>query len=465
MAKTTNASSMEHSAESRSYLSRRFGRAQFAILTWAMLAVVSAGGAVGVLNEYHATGWLLTFGISVAASAASSVFAPITLILLFNSLFSLYSIPHVFFQIDVMSLPTNEGLPLLTQTNWVIALFVSTLMLWVSSIDQERSPYRDFNGIKTSLRLPNAPGLFYLGLGIIALATHVGIRGAVVVGVEGGYSIYVENLQAASGLQEYLLVPFLLTGLLAKSRFQKFLWYLVLAFFVVKLLLLGLRVVALMGVLTGFWFLGLQWTFRRLLLLFFFGYIAFSFLGLLKGALTSEQLLTSLFFELHGDGLVSHHSNVLWASSVMLGLIDDGLIDPYRRAELLIYMTANAMIPSGILQSALDTAYFGSWLQEMGYTSGGGHAAVFALVAGGVPGVVALASLLGWAVRRSLSADSEVLTGAIRCWLLLAMITFPRWISYDIGNFFFRLPIYAAILYLMLIMLAKTSGQSARLNN
>jgi hypothetical protein len=414
---------------------------------------VSAVGALGLLNEYHTLGWLLTLAISIAAVSGATVFMPLSLVLMFNSLFSLYAIPHVFFGVDVMTLPVRDGLPLLTQATWVIALFVSTLMAWVSTVDTSRRAYQDFSGMRSLLAPPDAPSFFYLGLAIIALATHFGVRGSIVVGVEGGYSLYVENLQRASGLQEYLLVPFLITGLLIKNRFQRILWYLVLAFFVTKLLLLGLRVVALMGVLTGFWFLGLKWTLRRFLFLFVFGYVLFSLLGLIKGSLSTEQLVASLFFELHSENLVSHHNNVLWASSVMLDLINKGTVDFYQRAELFFYIAANSVIPSGVLQSVLGAPYFGSWLQEMGYTSGGGHAAVFAYVAGGVPAVIALASLLGWAVRRSLSTYSGVGTAAIRCWLMLAMITFPRWLSYDIGNFFFRLPIYAAVLFVMLLVL------------
>jgi hypothetical protein len=58
--------------------------------------------------------------------------------------------------------------------------------------------------------------------------------------------------------------------------------------------------------------------------------------------------------------------------------------------------------------------------------------------------------------RRGLLIDE------IRCWFLMTLVTFPRRISYDIGNFLFRLPIYASIGYVMIVLSVRAVGGRQR---
>jgi hypothetical protein len=433
---------------------RRANHARFVVLLFWLVATATAlVGSTGLLNGFPRASWLATLVIACVAIATSRAVLPLTIIMLFNFLFSLYAVPHVFFEIDIVTMPLREGLPYLTQSSWVIALFVAVLMLWIANLDGKEVRFGSFEQLTRSLKLPPATGFFGGLLCLLLVSIAFGIKGQAVVGVEGGYSIYTQNLSQGSGLPEYLLVPLFVSGLLVRGPAQRLLWFLVLGFFVIKLSVLGLRVVALMGMLMGAYFTPVRLTFKRVLLVFFMGYLLVALLGLLKGGLGSEEIMTSLFFELHGDTVVSHHSNVLWASSSMLSLIDQGVIDLARRVSLMLYYAANSLIPSGLLQRWAGEAYFGSWLQEQGYTSGGGHAAVYAYVAAGIPGVLFIGSLLGWALKKSVSGRTGPGTGFVRCWFMMTLVTFPRWISYDLGNFLFRLPLYAAILYAIMMFL------------
>jgi hypothetical protein len=433
------------------------GRISVKFALWFLALILAMLGSTGMLNDYAKLCWCITTYICFAAVLESHFLPPLTLILLFNFLFCIYSIPHVWFEVDLVSIPIKEGLPFLTQCNWIIALFISCLTLWISKDTKKRIETISYTKLCDRQQILKAPEVFYLLLVATILVIIFGIRGNVVLGIEGGYDVYMNNLSGGSGIQEYLLVPFFVAGLLIRTRFQRILWYIVISFFIIKLSLLGLRVVALMGMIMALWFSRIDISFKRMVYFFVFGYIIVSFLGLLKGGMGSEEVLTSLFFEMHGESVVSHHSNVLWASSAMLKLIDLGVIDVYRRSELLFYYLANTLIPSGFLQGSLGQISLGSWLQEKGYSSGGGHAAVYSFVAAGIPGVLVFSSLLGWSINRSISTKSDILSNGIRCWVMMTFITFPRWISYDIGNFYFRLPLYAAIVFIFLVSMRRHS--------
>jgi hypothetical protein len=417
---------------------------------WLALSVVSLFGSSGLLNEFYTFGLLVTAFINVFAIYHSRFFPPLTFILLFNFLVTFYAIPHFFFEVSIVNIPARDGLPYLTQALWNSGLFFSVFMVWLTSIKRDNRIDHAFTRIVSKLQFPKSPVIFNILISIILVATTFGIRGAFVLGVDDGYSSYVDNLQGASGLQEYLLVLFFISGALIKTRLQKIVWFIVLAIFVVKLSLVGLRIVALMGLLLGLWFSGARVSIKQTIIVFVSGFFLMSLLGLLK---SGSFDLANLFFELHGDNFVSHHGNVLWASTAMLQLIDRGVIDFSIRFDLLAYYSLNSLIPSGLLQEFFGQSYFGSWLQENGYTSGGGHAATYLYVAGGSLSIVLVSSLWGFAFKVATSSNTSSPAVFLRCLFLMTLITFPRWISYDIGNFLFRLPIYTSLITVFIIAL------------
>lgn len=447
----------EHAKAMRHVKCRTSYSALFFVLC---LALISGIGSTGLLAEYGFLAWVFCLVTSTYAVYVSRRLIPLTLPFLFNLLFVAYAIPHFFFEIDIGFLPIATGEKYLAQAMWLISLFSSIVLIWISRIGEQGEGRRSFVDIRDAMRPPRSSFVFY-SLAIIWMASIIfGIQGGNVLGADGGYGIYLENLGLNSGLPEYLLVIVLLSGLFIRTRMQQLIWYLVLIVFVLKLSMVGLRVVALMAIICGLWFLPVKYNLKKVLIVFFSGFVFFSLLGLLKGqAINWSSFLAAMLFEIHGDTLVSHHSNVLWASSQMLLLIDEGVLGIDKRIELLTYYLANILVPSSIIQSALGEPYLGTWLQQQGYSSGGGHVAVYSYVAGGIPGVVLVASVVGYGIRTLLSVRRGWLANFIRIWMMVVLITFPRWISYDLGNFLFRLPVYAAIIYTLLLMISATKAR------
>lgn len=416
---------------------------------WIVALFASSLGAVGVFNEFPRFGWIATTSIGVLTIVSVRHVGPLVLILLFNLLFYVYAFPHIWLDLDLVSASSDEVAGYLVQALWIVSLFVISIVFWIWSGSPHFISSTTISAMVRRLDLPKADWLFYTVFLISTALVLWGIRGRVVFG-EGGYDAYIENLQVTSGLPEYMLVLLLFAALLIRKRIHFLLWLLLLSVFVLKLAVLGFRVVALMGMVMGLLFSRVDLTAGRILAIFVGGFCIGSVLGLLKNGLSAEQILSSLLFEVQDGGVVSHHTNVLWASTVVLQLIDGGMLDFSRRALLGIHWALNAVLPSRFLHSVLGERYLAAWLQEMGYTAGGGHAAVFAYVAGGPLGVVLLGSLIGVVARISYSHCHGTFPGFVRCWLLMVYVTFPRWISYDVGNFLLRLPAYVGGLYLLL---------------
>lgn len=414
---------------------------------WLAAAAFCTLGSYGLFNNLPIASWAANLFLIIATIYTVRNNSLLTTITLFNLLFNLYAFPYIFLQINLVSLGNKEAVPFLTQVLWIISLFWATFCLSLQASVKNKNSY-GFTDFQKTLNIPKSDAIF---IPLVILAVFCGIfliKGEVVIGVEGGYSAYTENLQQSSGIQEYLIIPLLLAGLTAKSTTRRILLYIVCTGIAVKLSLVGMRIVALMYLLLILWFLSPKLSWKSIIAGFFLGFIAFSILGLLKNAVTFDEMLASIFFEVHGDTVVSHHGNVLWASSTMLKLIDEGILDISIRLQLLTYYIFNTIVPSGILQHNIQN--LSGWLQDSGYTSGGGHAAVFTYVAGTSLGTIAFACIFSKICNVALAGKESIANDCLRIWYMMIMITFPRWISYDLGNFFFRLPIYAIVAYIVI---------------
>ena len=381
---------------------------------------------------------------------------------LFNFLFVLYAVPHIFFGVDIVNMPIEEGRVFLAQVLWQIGLMLVVMTLWLSKAARASLGRSSPVGLFESVYRPKAAAVFYALMLIILIAVLFFIKGDIIYGGEDSYIRYAENLRSVSGLPEYLLVLFFLSALLRRNGLQKAVWYIVLLIFSIKVFLLGFRITLLMSSLLALWFSGVKLSPARLITVFIFGFFMFSILGLLKTRVDFDFILSGLFFEMQNGNLVSHHGNVLWASSVILELLHNGYIDLYQRLDFLFFLIINTLVPSSVIPKLTGTDRPSDWLQALAPTGGGVHAATFAYLTMGVFGVVLISSYFGAAGALALSRRRGLLIDAIRCWFLMTLVTFPRWISYDIGNFLFRLPIYASIGYVMIVLSVRAAGGRQR---
>ena len=415
---------------------------------WLLFIIISLIGSLGILNDFPRFSWIITALFGLCSVSVSRFFPPLTVVLLFNYLFFIYGIPHIFFNFSLNAMSHYIASKYLTQIYWMISLFLSVLILQISYIPKYHKKLTSYHELSRQLAFPKSPLLFMMLASISYYAIVWGIQGVFILGKGYGYAAYIQNLQSTSGIPEYLLIVFFLGALCAKKPLFRAIWFGLLLFFIIKTSLIGLRVVTMMGGLLALWFSGIRINFKRTLIWFPVFFLLFSFIGVLKNvtSISWEELIPNLLYEVHGDIIVSHHTNVLWSSVSMLYLIDVGILDAYQRINVLLYFLMNMIIPSGILQKSWQP-FIGSWLQEQGYSSGGGHIVAFAFLSGGIFFVIFIGFFFGALLRNAVSHRSNLLSQFFRCWFMMTIITFPRWISYDLGNSFFRLPIYASVIY------------------
>jgi len=321
-----------------------------------------------------------------------------------------------------------------------------------------KSSIYSFAEVAALLRTPQSTALFFLCLFCILIVTFVLLKGAIVVGSDSGYADYIDNLDANSGVAEYSLIIVFVSFLFVRNRMQRLIWRIVVLAFIIKLALIGFRVVALMATLALFYSFDFKPKAKLLGAFFVLGFFLFSLLGILKeGQQSVDEIFSSLLFAMHGDNAVSHHINVLWASAKLILLVDIGEIDAYRRIYFLFYLLVNSLIPAGLIVELSGVPYLGTWLQQSGNSSGGGHISSFLFVAGGPILVLTFGYLFGLFFRIALSNRHGLVVNFVRAFFLMTLLTFPRWISYDIGNFLLKLPNYAAFLIVFIGLLSRRS--------
>lgn len=414
---------------------------------WLLATLMSLAGSFGLFGQFPALSWSLGFAICLASLRKCLNFPPLALIFFFNLLFFIYSLPYIFFGLDMFDLPNSTAQVYLCKALWLNALFTSAVM-FASNLSLLSKPH-SFAAVALRLRVPHSNAVFSALLIGIVLITFTLIKGGIVVGSDSGYSDYIDNLDANSGIAEYMLVIIFVSFLFAQGRIQRFAWRIVVLVFIVKLALIGFRVVALMASLAFLWSFNVNLRAKSLIIIFVAGFFLFSFLGIIKeGQYSIDDIFNSLLFAMHGENAVSHHINVVWASSKLILLVDQDVIDIYRRIYFFFYLMINALVPASLIIDLSGQPYLGTWLQQSGNSSGGGHISAFLFVAGGSPLVLAFGFLYGLIIKFALSnRDGQVLT-FVRAFFLMSLLTFPRWVSYDIGNFLLKLPLYAALIIL-----------------
>jgi hypothetical protein len=423
----------------------------FTLFFWTTCLCISVIGTLGLLGDYPVIAWIFSLFAHFLAIYYVRNFAPLVILLLFNLLFVIYAIPHIFFGVNIVSMEIEKGLPFLTQVLWQISLFISVFCFVLKlGGGLNATGGASYVQVLNRINMPFSSVLFYVIGFFILIAIIFLIRGDVIYAHESTYQAYYNNLRKISGLPEYLLILFFLSACLARGRFKRGVWYVIWAVYSIKMTLLGLRVPVLMSSILAFWFLGVRISIGKTVGLFIAGFIIFSVLGLIKETQSSEYIMESLLFETHDGNLVTHHGNVLWASTVMLDLLDSGEIDLNRRASLLGYQLMSSIVPSKIVDALLEMTPLSVWLQSEGYSSGGGHFTTLIYISSGTLGIVLMAILFAKAGLIALSPSKGMAESVIRSWFLMTLITFPRWISYDFSNFFFRLPIYVAIGFLLI---------------
>ena len=380
-------------------------------------------------------------------------FPAILFMVCFSLLFPFYVLPFVFFGIRISDYSEFQ------ESNFFFIFLMVHNFFYVGLLAGRG--VKNFNGsYRLSQGLPVLHGdLPAILFSVVLFFMVLMFRGKNIFLADNPYYAYTENLEVESGLPEYsLLIVFALALFKNLGNLATIIVRVVFAWLLYSLIIRGYRVQLLMVVVL--YFLLNYESFVRssyVVILFVIGFAIFALLGIVKDGGVENLDLKMVFFDDSPGFVLSHHTGVIYSSLAIVGGIHEGNITIADRAMNSLGIFINSVVPSGLVNSFIPQANIAMYAKN------------FTRTAGGVYAPIAFYSCLGWCgpilfgyflsklfYGAANCAGKSKLQYFISCWAIVAAATFPRWISYDVGNFLFRLPIYSAVL---LIILIKISGR------
>jgi len=274
---------------------------------------------------------------------------------------------------------------------------------------------------------------------------------------------YVENLEQGSGLPEYLIFLLCMVVFFSPERARTPLVAISASILTYKLVFMGYRVQALMlFILIYYIFIEHRIKTWMIVALIIIAFLGMSWFGYMKDG-KADMDLVELIFDASNGFVLSHQTGVIYSSMTVLGAIDSGHFSVSERFWSFFGTSINFVVPSRLVRDLVPEFNVALYIQTLFQTAGGVLFTVAFYTWFGIAGPIGLGLLFGripaFAEKISRSTNaSSIFWGAF---LFCLFVAFPRWVSYDIGNFMVRLPLTIGLLTLLIYALvprAKTSS-------
>lgn len=400
--------------------------------------------------------WLIYTIVMMFTLIVSRHVFPFLIFNFYLLLFSFYSIPTLFLGYNLVEMNNKIAVDYIIRCLCLLIFYLSVFNFAIKPKMYRNFQSGSFFEIMENFKPAHNIGVHVSMVFSVIVSLVFFIDGVLLLGNNATYENYINNLRGSNGAPEYTLILILLLRLSANTRFRKIIFILIVSCFIAKTTLIGFRIVGAMGIMLAISVLNVEFMRKNALLSLTIGFLIMSYLGLAKSGMTLNlDNFMLLFIEVHDGKLVSHHGNVLWASAEVLMATEIGTIDYDMRLSSLLFHLLNTLIPSGLLRS-FDLPSLGVILQQERITSGGGLWLVFAFVDFGVVGVIITTFWPVFLFRKLLKLQfTSMSLHVISIVGVMVVVLSFRWISYDFGNFLFRLPLYTGILISLMIAMSK----------
>lgn len=270
------------------------------------------------------------------------------------------------------------------------------------------------------------------------------------------YSAYQDNIKGASGLNEYLILLSCFFVLYKQTRITKVLIFIALSFYVFKSATFGFRVQVLMQCIVLFFIMVNKDIKSKYL---FVSLISGFFLMLVYGFAKEGMDIDKIGFELLVDTRYgyaqSHQQGVLSSSSAILNYKD---YVPNIFINLPSILSAS-VIPRRLVGDLFPWAYPSSFVQNFQYTPGGGLFTTQIYFLLGFPGLIVISFLMTLLFSKVIVFRNERPKAVITILFVVAVVFFPRWVSYDFFNYYVRNSVTLILLYLLLKIFINIAGK------
>lgn len=393
--------------------------------------------------------------ISLLVLLRTSHIPLLQIILCFCTLFPFYCLSYSLFGLSISDYIVYQG------ENY-FSLFLLVHVLFFCGVSLSTSNSGEM--IYVSKFFPRFSNRIAFSLSsILILFGSLSFRGENIFKSANPYLAYVNNLSVESGLPEYLLiVAILLFVFKPQGRLFDIVLISSLVIYAFKLITLGYRVQFLMLSLLVF-SLKFEFYLKRhvAILIFFLGFFIFSVLGYVKDGGVENLLIENILFDTKSGFVLSHHTGVIYSSLAIIGALEEGIISIFDRFYSILGILLNSLIPSGIVNGIVPQSNMSIYVKNFTDTAGGVYAPiVFHVSMLPYLAPVVFGFFLGYIFQykgRHLNYGFNIST-MNALYVIAIFSTFPRWVSYDVGNFLFRLPFYLLLIisfYMLVVKLLK----------
>lgn len=306
-----------------------------------------------------------------------------------------------------------------------------------------------------SIEFMNSKKIYYILLIILSIGIFL-LKGSNIFTSQGTYQAYEDNLSAASGLNEYLLILAIFILFFRKNTIERLIFVLLMLFYVYKSISFGFRVQSIMAIfIIGITIVKKDPSKYIIWFSAFLGFFAILLFGFLKEGADVSKLGVKLLVDDRYGYAQSHQHGVLSSSSTVLSRYSDRLI-----SEKILD------IPSAVLSSTLPRRFVGNdiprvypsaYVQQYEYTPGGVLFIVHVYSLLGFPGYIVLLVLFVLLFSGFNKCDS-VMNSKDKFFVVPVVtffVFFVRWISYDFFNYGLRTLFILLLLFSIYMILKK----------
>ena len=347
---------------------------------------------------------------------------PLTLFFIYAIIFYLYLIPRFIFDLPIVYYFQYDDIYFYNKSLLVIIIYLLSLMFFVKPFDN------DFKFPEYSRFFRGNNKIVVLNCLIMLSIYLFGFSGK---NITDDVKYGTEDFGEKSVFTEYFILFLIIALVHTKNHIVK--WGIILfsVLMMVKCVLYGSRVSALLILLTIFAIeFANRFSVKTIIFSAFIGILVMNLLGILREQSDKELNFQSLARVNPDNIMASTQSNMFYGSVCFVGLLDDEVFTVDTRIKSFIGFIIRLFLPSKLSFEEGSLTDYGQKFTDWG---GGAHPATYFYVWFGWLGPV----LFGWIIAKLMNLLKNKLIN--KYWMFVALIliiTVPRWYGYEPGIIF-----------------------------
>ncbi len=368
---------------------------------------------------------------------------PLTLFFIYAIIFYLYLIPRFIFDLPIVYYFQYDDIYFYNKSLLVIIIYLLSLMFFVKPFDN------DFKFPEYSRFFRGNNKIVVINCLIMLSIYLFGFSGK---NITDDVKYGTEDFGEKSVFTEYFILFLIIALVHTKNHLIK--WGIILfsVLMMVKCVLYGSRVSALLILLTIFTIeFANRFSVKTVIISAFIGILVMNLLGILREQSDKELNFQSLARVNPDNIMASTQSNMFYGSVCFVGLLDDEVFTIETRVKAFVGFIIRLFLPSKLSFEEGSLTDYGQKFTDWG---GGAHPATYFYVWFGWLGPV----IFGWIIAKLMNLlKNEQIN---KYWMFVALIliiTVPRWYGYEPGIIFKMSWVGLVILIVLENMLFKFS--------